>query len=271
MFLHEGIYGDSLPERTVCLTYDDGPGETPRGGPGPSTTELGRFLFDQGIRATFFVVGRHVEQHPESVKRLHEWGHIIGNHTYSHPGLVRFVTEGGDAAEELRKTHELIAPYLNGGPAYFRPPYGNWREKSDPDGPEDITTSPVADALNASDAFASYIGPVLWDIVAEDWECWRRGVAPDEAARRYLAESDRVGRGIVLMHDSAAEDDLRPQNRTLELTQHLVPMLKRRGFHFVALDDFCQQRSGGAMTQRVGSPQRKNHKGHQEHKAGAKK
>jgi peptidoglycan/xylan/chitin deacetylase (PgdA/CDA1 family) len=237
MFLHDGIYGHTLPEKTVCLTYDDGPGETPHGGPGPATTELGRFLHAEGIRATFFVMGRHAEQFPQSLKSLHDCGHILGNHTYSHPGLVRFVLEGGDAVSELRKTHELLAPYVNGGPVYFRPPYGNWRQKSDPNGPEDAPTSIVAEALNRSSAFGNYLGPVLWDIVAEDWECWRQGTSPRQCAEGYLREVERVGRGIVLMHDSSEEDDVRPKNRTAEMTKLLVPMLKRRGYHFAALDE----------------------------------
>jgi peptidoglycan/xylan/chitin deacetylase (PgdA/CDA1 family) len=240
MLQHQGIYGNGLPERTLCLTYDDGPGETPGAGPGPRTTDLGRFLRDEGIRATFFVMGRHVDQYPKTVQRLHDWKHIVANHTYSHPGLVRFVLEGGDAAAELRKTHERIASYTNAAPVYFRPPYGNWREKAHPNGPEDAATSVVADALSGDDTFTNYLGPILWDIVAEDWECWRKGISPEECARRYLAKAERVGRGIVLMHDSSAEDDLRSKNRTLELTQHLVPVLKQRGFRFVALDEFVK-------------------------------
>lgn len=238
MFLHHGLYGACLPERTVCLTYDDGPGETDGDGPGPHTTELGRFLHDEGIRATFFVMGQHARQHSQTLQRLHDWGHIIANHTYSHPGLVRFVLEGGDVVAELLRTHDLIAPYSNGGPLYFRPPYGNWREKSDPHGPEDAARSVVADALNASNRFDNYIGPVLWDIVAEDWACWRNGITPHDCAERYLRETERVGRGIVLMHDSSEEDDVRPKNRTMEMTKILVGMLKRRGYRFAALDDF---------------------------------
>ena len=240
MLSHYGLHGDSLPERTVCLTYDDGPGETSGRGRGPRTTALGRYLHDEGIRAAFFVVGQHVERYPKTVERLHAGGHLIGNHTYSHPGLVRLVLEGGDAAAELCKTHELIAPFANGGPVYFRPPYGNWREKSDPDGPEDAPTSVVAAALDGDATFSNYLGPVLWEIVAEDWECWRQDVSPEECARRYVDEAERIGRGIILMHDSSAEDELRVKNRTFELTRRLVPMLRRRGFRFMALDEFLK-------------------------------
>src|SRR5712672_1415908 len=45
--------GLSLPEATISLTFDDGPGETDGEGSGPRTPELAQFLADQGIAATF--------------------------------------------------------------------------------------------------------------------------------------------------------------------------------------------------------------------------
>lgn len=237
MFLHHGIYGRDLPEKTLCLTYDDGPGESGVGRPGPNTSELGRFLFDEGIAATFFVMGKHGEQYPQTLARLHAWGHLIGNHTYSHPGLVRLTLDGGDVVGELARTHEIIRPYVDGDLFYFRPPYGNWREKGRPDGPEDAPRSVVAKALNRDGQFANYVGPILWDILAEDWECWRQCVSPEECASRHLEAVERRGRGILLLHDSSEENDVRPRNRTCEMTQLLVPRLKARGYRFVRLDE----------------------------------
>ncbi|HJT30573.1 MAG TPA: polysaccharide deacetylase family protein [Pirellulales bacterium] len=236
MFRHHGIYGRDLPEKTLCLTYDDGPGENGAGRPGPNTSELGRYLYDEGIAATFFVMGKHGEQYPQTLARLHAWGHLIGNHTYSHPGLVKLTLDGGDVVDELARTHEIIRPHVDGDVVYFRPPYGNWRQKSRPDGPEDAPRSIVAAALNRDGRLPNYVGPILWDILAEDWECWRQCVSPEECAARHLQAIERVGRGIVLLHDSSEEDDVRPRNRTCEMTQLLVPQLKARGYRFVRLD-----------------------------------
>src|SRR5581483_2844436 len=108
MLVHHDLRGTSLPPRTVCLTYDDGPGDTPGDGPGPHTTELGRYLHERGISATFFVVGRHAEQAPETLARLRDWGHLIGNHTYSHPALADLARAGGDVVGEIARTHEII-------------------------------------------------------------------------------------------------------------------------------------------------------------------
>src|SRR5215216_6588739 len=108
MFFDLDIKGDQLPPKTVCLTYDDGPGETDGPGAGPRTGELGRFLFEQGIAATFFVIGRHAEVHPHLLPQLQRWGHLIGNHTYSHPGLVALALAGGDVVGEIAQTDTLI-------------------------------------------------------------------------------------------------------------------------------------------------------------------
>lgn len=101
MFFDLDIKADRLPPKTICLTYDDGPGETPGPGPGPHTRGLGRYLFEQGIQATFFMLGQHVERYPSLPRELRAWGHLVGNHTYSHPGLVRLAQAGGDVVGEV--------------------------------------------------------------------------------------------------------------------------------------------------------------------------
>jgi peptidoglycan/xylan/chitin deacetylase (PgdA/CDA1 family) len=236
MFFHRDIKGDRLPRGTVCFTYDDGPGVTEGDGPGPNTLELGGYLFEQQIAATFFVVGSHAEKHRDVLARLQKWGHLIGNHTYSHPGLVSLALAGGDVVGELQRTDEIIRPYVSSEVVFFRAPYGNWREKVRPDSDEDKATSLVADILNRSGQFSDYVGPVNWDIVAEDWACWRQGISAAECARRYLKETERVGGGIILMHDSSEEELVRLKNRTLQMTKILIPLLKGRGYRFVRLD-----------------------------------
>jgi peptidoglycan/xylan/chitin deacetylase (PgdA/CDA1 family) len=67
MFTSDGIYGNDLPDRTLCLTFDDGPGETKGEGPGPRTLELAQFLASRMITATFFVIGERVANQREIV------------------------------------------------------------------------------------------------------------------------------------------------------------------------------------------------------------
>jgi peptidoglycan/xylan/chitin deacetylase (PgdA/CDA1 family) len=250
MFFDRDIKGDRLPPRTLCLTYDDGPGETAGDGPGPRTRELGRYLAEQGIRATFFVVGQSAERHPDGLAQLRDWGHLVGNHTYSHPGLVSLALSGGDVVEEVACTDAVIRPFVDGDTAFFRAPYGNWREKAS-GGAEDRAVSVVADALNRSGGLAGTVGPVNWDVSGHDYDYWRDGAPAEACAREYLERAGCAGRGIVLMHDSSEDPALRANNRTLEVTRLIVPALREQGYRFVGLDEVPQARSAVRVAYQV--------------------
>lgn len=231
MLLDHDLKGADLPPGTLCLTYDDGPG--------PWTRELGQFLFEEGIRATFFVIGSVAASQTSLLRQLCDWGHILGNHTWSHPGLVTLARSGGDVVEEVARADAVIRPYVS-GPIYLRPPYGSWRDKTRPDGPEDSPTSIVAERLRGSGLFDDYIGPIKWDIVGEDWKCWEQRVGVKECARRHLQAIEKVGKGILLLHDSTDEECLRCRNRTMKMTRLLVKALQKQGYRFVGLDEVPQ-------------------------------
>lgn len=228
MFYHHDLKGKDLPEGTLCLTYDDGPG--------PQTVELGHYLWSEGISATFFVLGQSAATQLDVLSRLSSWGHRLGNHTYSHPGLVALAESQGDVVREIVRTEALLrmAQPLQGSPRYLRPPYGNWRRIDRNTGRED-DTSIVATILNQSDELPHYVGPVHWDISAADYDYWRRGATPQECAAATLKKIREKDRGIVLMHDSSEDASLRARNRAGEVTQILVPILKGSGYQFVDL------------------------------------
>ena len=225
MYATELLTGRALPTGTLCLTYDDGPGETDGDGAGPRTLPLAAYLADEGIRAAFFMTGRHVEQMAQAPAAVRALGHIVGNHTYSHPNLARLVRAGGDAAAEVSATDALIA---DGGDAavYFRPPYGEW-------------SPAVAAQLNdAAHPTQRHVGPVGWDVDCSDWELWQDRVGAGEAAEIFLTAIEAAGRGIVLMHDSTADSEFIKQgNAAYPTTRLLVPELLRRGYTFVGLDE----------------------------------
>jgi len=80
--------------RQIALTYDDGPND-------PHTLRLLEVLARHDVRATFFMIGRYVQQRPEIVRDVARAGHLIGNHTMNHP-LLTF-----ESAEQTRT--ELVA------------------------------------------------------------------------------------------------------------------------------------------------------------------
>lgn len=64
-------------EKIAYLTFDDGPSPY-------VTPKILDILKEENIKASFFVIGKKVKEHPEIVKRAYEEGHYIANHTYSH-------------------------------------------------------------------------------------------------------------------------------------------------------------------------------------------
>ena len=226
MFFCEGIYGNDLPDKTVCLTFDDGPGESGlQGGPGPRTLELAQFLDSQNIKATFFVIGERAANHRDIVQGVAELHQLIGNHTYTHPDLT---DKSGDfAAEEILRTERVLSG-IPGFVKLFRPPYGSWPRE-------------IAGQLNSTEA-RSYTGPIMWDIDAADYDFWRRGRSARECADAYILKIQNAGKGIVLMHDSSFEDDIRSQSYTFDMARLVVDRLRQNGYSFIALDWIPQVR-----------------------------
>jgi hypothetical protein len=92
----------------------------------------------------------------------------------------------------------------------------------------------LADALNSDlTALLDHVGPVGGGI-GGDWRHWRNGAEPETCADEYFNEIQRVGKGIIVMHDSIGDTDVERQKvRTLELVQILVPKLLEQGYSFV--------------------------------------
>lgn len=63
--------------KTMYLTFDDGPSEE-------NTARVLDVLKERNIKATFFLVGDNVRQHPEMARRIVEEGHTIGIHSDTH-------------------------------------------------------------------------------------------------------------------------------------------------------------------------------------------
>src|SRR4051812_34468380 len=90
-------YFGHTPEKTIALTFDDGPG--------PVTPDVLRLLAAHHIRATFFMEGTQVEEYAPIARQVHEAGHEIGNHTFWHFDYHK-VKNGSPARllHELRQT-----------------------------------------------------------------------------------------------------------------------------------------------------------------------
>jgi peptidoglycan/xylan/chitin deacetylase (PgdA/CDA1 family) len=216
-----------MPEGTVSLTFDDGPGATVGPGPGPRTVALAAYLAALDIPATFFMCGSQVERHPDVPAVVLSLGHRIGNHTYFHSHLPSL--DASDIHEEVRSSFDRLVAAGVPTPMPFRPPYGAWDAR-------------CAAAVNAdADLAEGHEGVYGWDIDGADWSFWENQVSDTRGVvDAYLSRLMDGGRGVVLMHDSTAHADepsqiMRANNRTLDAITRLVPILQREGFVFAPL------------------------------------
>ena len=70
-------------EKIAFLTFDDGPNAS-------VTPKVLDILKDENVSASFFVIGKNVDNLPEIVKRAYEEGHFIANHGYDHNNSVLY-------------------------------------------------------------------------------------------------------------------------------------------------------------------------------------
>lgn len=102
-------------DKALYLTFDDGP--DPR-----HTSALLDLLLSHGAHATFFLIGRQAERHPQLVERMIAEGHRLGNHSYSHPKFNGLSLS--EKMAEIDRTDRLLAAF-DGIPHHdVRPPSG---------------------------------------------------------------------------------------------------------------------------------------------------
>src|SRR5262252_1203458 len=104
--------------KQLALTYDDGPND-------PHTLRLLEVLARHNVHATFFLIGRYVQQRPGIVRELVKAGHVVGNHTFTHPLLTLKSTN--EVQRELTDCRKTIGDAIGKNSNLFRPPFGGRR------------------------------------------------------------------------------------------------------------------------------------------------
>lgn len=73
-------------EKVIYLTFDIGSDNT-------YTKQIADILYQNGIRATFFVCGNYVKNNADIMKQLVSQGHSVGNHTFHHHAMYDYADE----------------------------------------------------------------------------------------------------------------------------------------------------------------------------------
>ncbi len=85
-----------------------------------STLPLLDLLKENGIRATFFVLGKLAEKYPTLIQKIFDEGHEIASHGYSHKSLKDLNEK--DFEKEVVLTSEVLKKIVGQYPIWFRAP-----------------------------------------------------------------------------------------------------------------------------------------------------
>ena len=209
------LYGKNFnglePGRKVlALTYDDGPND-------PWTPALLEVLEKHRVLATFFMVGRFVQERAQIARAVAQAGHAIGNHAYSHPNLI--FADTARLRQELEQTSRAIEEATGLRPSLFRPPFGGRKPG----------TFAVARELN--------MVPVMWRVTCYDWSA-KSHLQILQHARRQIR-----GGEVILLHDGGHLRMGEDRSATVRATDELIAEYKQRGFSFVTIPEMMKMRS----------------------------
>lgn len=179
----------------VALTFDDGP--DPRW-----TPQVLQVLAEEGVKATFCVVGFMARRHPDLVRAARDQGHVLCDHTEHHaehlPGAPReqIVAEMGDGARSIEAA-------AGGRPPLYRPPGGHL-------GPDVVAV-----------AHEQGLRVLRWTVDPHDYLS-----PPADAIAGRVLDAVRPG-GVILLHDGGGD-----RSGTVAALRTIIQQLKTRGWAF---------------------------------------
>ncbi|WP_234361580.1 polysaccharide deacetylase family protein [Plantactinospora sp. BB1] len=190
---HRPVFG--VAGQSVALTVDDGPH--------PEWTPRILDLLDRHrIRATFFLIGARVAEHPGLARRIRDAGHLVGNHSMTHPQPFAALP-APRLRSEIVAAQRQIEDAAGTTPRLFRAPGGNWSS---------TVLRTTADLG---------LVPVDWTVNPSDW----RSPGVDRIVRRL--SRCRPGH-VLLCHDGGGD-----RSQTVAALETVLPRLLDRGLRFV--------------------------------------
>jgi peptidoglycan/xylan/chitin deacetylase (PgdA/CDA1 family) len=191
---------DFLRDKEVVLTFDDGPWPL-------NTPSVLKTLAEECTTGIFFTIGKHATYYPEILKQVYAAGHTVGSHTWSHATLTNKKLNDAQKKEEIEKGFSAVKWALGGvSPApFFRFP-----------------------ALQHPPEMVTYLGERNIAMFSCDLDSFDfKANKPQQVIDVTMKKLDKLGKGIVLMHDF--------HKHTAEALPDLLKRLKAGGYKVVAM------------------------------------
>lgn len=207
------LFHGNRANQEIALTIDDGPNE-------PFCTQLLDIFREQGIRATFFVVGRRVKEHPDVVRRMLEDGHEVANHSQNHYRLDTLPAD--QCRREINDCDINFYRATGRHLSILRPPGVRYND----------TVVKSARELGYE--------IISWNDAAKDF----LDVSPDFIVNRTLRRTENGS--IILLHDD--------RSATVTAMPRILSELKRQGYKFVSISEMLAHLPKPVMVESNANP-----------------
>ncbi|MFD5627746.1 bifunctional polysaccharide deacetylase/glycosyltransferase family 2 protein [Streptomyces sp. NPDC127072] len=194
----------SVPDKTIVLTFDDGPNPT-------WTPQILDVLEENDVQATFFVVGSMVTRDPSAVKDMVEQGNEVGIHTFTHVDLSYQST--ARLKRELVQTQLALAGAAGIQTTLFRAPYSSEIDAVD------NYSWPVYKEIGALGYTSVFV-----DTDSDDWK------TPGVSKIISWATPKNDEGAVVLMHDAGGN-----RAQTVEALGTYIKKMKKKGYSFTTV------------------------------------
>ncbi|MFC5654181.1 polysaccharide deacetylase family protein [Streptomyces nogalater] len=180
----------------VNITIDDGPDPV-------WTPQVLRLLRDNGVKATFCMVGPQAEAHPDLVRQVVAAGHRLCDHTVAHDTGMDHKSESYQARQIVDAERQITKASGGVRPMYYRAPGGAF--------------TPYSRKLAASHGMR----PLGWNVDSKDFQ------RPGGEAIVATVKGELANGPTILFHDAGGD-----RSQTVTALRTLLPWLKEQGYSF---------------------------------------
>lgn len=190
------VHASDGGEHAVNITIDDGPDPT-------WTPQVLTVLRDNGVKATFCMVGPQAEAHPDLVKQVVAAGHRLCDHTVSHDTTMDKKPQSYQSEQIVTAERQITKASGGVPPMYYRAPGGAF--------------TPYSRHLAASHGMR----PLGWNVDSKDFE------RPGAEAIVATVQRELPNGPTLLFHDAGGD-----RSQTVAALRTLLPWLKQQGYSF---------------------------------------